>query len=156
MYQVCVPLFCTEDERRLEGAVKQLKLAKADIAFLVFDRVLCNQSMLDEKIALFSKNKRFLEKNGLTVAAWLAPTIGYGGVSSCDNGANEVFRAIRTSRGEDLTGGFCPLDEDFVDEFLKTLGALVKTGVKTILFEDDYTLSGGKMFRKNKEENWIK
>ena len=148
MYRVCVPMLCAE-ELRLQSAVKYLKLAKADTVFLVFDRVLCNDAELYEKADLLKKNKAYLEENGFRVAAWLAPTVGYGGTASCDNGANEKFRTVRTSSGRTLSGGFCPLDEGFVNEFLKTLGVLIKTGVKEILFEDDFTLSGGKMFKEN-------
>ncbi len=43
-----------------------------------------------------------------------------------------------------MPGAYCPLYEDFRADFAECLKAIVSTGVKTIMLEDDYTFSGGK------------
>lgn len=150
MYRLCVPLM---DNGRaaddLEKLASELETAGIDTIFLVFDRVLDNHEMLKTKIDSFSVTREKLMSHGFEVNAWLAPTIGYGGRGVCDNGAPEKYTRIVTDKGRVLDGGYCPLDEAFVDDFLNTVSALAKTGVREIMLEDDYTLTGGKMFREH-------
>lgn len=49
------------------------------------------------------------------------------------------------SSAENEVYAYCPLDKNFTADFINTVCSLAKTGVDFILFEDDYTLSGGKM-----------
>lgn len=151
MYKLAVPIMISTDrsDDDINLLAEQLKNAKTDSIFLVFDRVLDNNQMLAEKIERFTKYRDRLTKFGFKVNAWLAPTIGYGGVCSCDNDAPSKYTRIVTDKGRTLAGGFCPLDEGFCNDFMNTLTALAKTGVEEIMFEDDYTLSGGKMFAEH-------
>lgn len=147
MYRLCIPV---KDNGRSESDLKllekQLKEAETDTVFLIFNRVLDNQAMLEEHIEDFVKTRKKLMEDGFKVSAWLAPTIGYGGKSSVDNGAPEKYTRIVTDKDRSLEGAYCPLDEKFCADFMNTLTALAKTGVEEIMFEDDYTLSGGKTF----------
>lgn len=128
---------------------EQLKKCDVNTVFLIFDRVLDSKTMLDEKISSFIKTKKKLNELGFKVNAWLAPTIGYGNKGSADNNAPEKYTHIVTDKGRTLGGGYCPLDREFVNDFMNTLTELSKTGVAEIMFEDDYTLSGGKMFAEH-------
>lgn len=128
--------------------VDQLQKAEVFEVLLTFPRVLRNPKVLGEQIALFSQNKAFLEKQGIRVHAWLAPTIGYGGTKrkfAYDHDADQVYTRIKHFNGESLYA-YCPLDEDFAEELIANLKALCSVGVEFILFEDDFTLSGGKSF----------
>lgn len=150
MYRVCVPLM--DNGRSAEDLAllaRQLHAASVEEVFLVFDRVLDNPTMLEEKIRSFRATKERLEALGFRVQAWIAPTVGYGGKSSVDNGAPEKYTRIITDKGRVLGGGYCPLDAAFTDDFMRTLTALAGTGVEAIMFEDDYTLSGGKMVKEH-------
>ena len=81
-YRLCVPVYFNQDDDiQRQGILKQLKDAKADTVFLVVNRYLTNEEELKCGIEDFKKNKDFFEENGFSVGAWLAPTIGYGGVS---------------------------------------------------------------------------
>ncbi len=147
MYRILVPIFNKKfSENELILIVKQLQNADISEVMLTFPRVLRSKSVLSEQIAVFSKNKAFLEKQGITVNAWLAPTVGYGGTGkkfAFDHDADEVYTRIKNFNG-DLLYSYCPLDDAFTDDYVQTLKALCSTGVKFILFEDDFTISGGK------------
>lgn len=128
---------------------EQLKKCDVNTVFLIFDRVLDSNQMLNEKINSFKNTKEKLTKMGFEVNAWLAPTIGYGNIGSADNDAQKKYTRIVTDKGRTLTGAYCPLDRKFVDDFMNTLTELAKTGVSEIMFEDDFTLTGGKMFAEH-------
>ena len=150
MYRLCVPVMLNgHNKSGKEQIARLLHECGADTVMLVFNRVLCNEALLAETAREFSENKRYFESCGFRVGAWLAPTIGYGGSSSCDGDATNRYIHIVSDKGKDCAGAFCPLDEAFTDDFLNTLGAVIDTGVEEIMFEDDYTLGGGKMFRES-------
>ena len=150
MYRLCIPII--NDGRGindLKELANELKRAGADNVFVVFSRVLDSRDMLNEVTQRFIETKTLLEDMGFKVGAWLAPTIGYGGKSSFDNDAPQKYTKIVTDKGRVLEGGFCPLDEGFEKDFMNTLSAVANTGVEEVLFEDDYTLTGGKMFHEH-------
>ena len=144
-YRLCIPVqLSQDDEIQREGILRQLRSAKTDTVFLIFDRYLTDEKALEEGIEKFKRNKAFYEENGFNVGAWLAPTIGYGGVASHDGDAPNRYTHIVADNGHVCPGAYCPLDEAFVEDFLRTVCALAATGVEQIMFEDDYTLGGGK------------
>ncbi len=150
MYRLCVPVMdYGRSEADTELLAAQLRKSGTDTIFLVFDRVLCSRKMLKEKIELFEKTRAKWMKLGFTVNAWLAPTIGYGGKSSVDNAAPDRYVRILSDKGNLMDGAYCPLDENFSADFMNTLRVLAQTGVDEILFEDDYTLTGGKMWEEH-------
>lgn len=59
------------------------------------------------------------------------------------NDAYLKYTRIKSS-AENEVYAYCPLDRNFTEDFLNTLTKLVQTGVEFIMFEDDYTISGGK------------
>ena len=71
MYKISVPMFCTSG-KRLESAAEQLRLAKADTVFLVFDRVLCSDEMLSQKLELFETFFFFLQNSRSSVDFFLS------------------------------------------------------------------------------------
>ncbi|MBQ7039597.1 MAG: hypothetical protein IJN39_03410 [Clostridia bacterium] len=145
MYRVCIPVnnkYYSEKERK--SLIRELEKANADTVFLIFHRILNNESQLSEMLDLFVKNMNILKDSGFKVGMWLAPTIGYGSTHWGDNGAEKIFTSITSVDETSANGAFCPLDERFEAEFLKFMKALAKTGVKDILFEDDFNLGGGK------------
>ncbi len=167
MYCVWIPIYNRKwTTRQLEVMAEQLKLAQPDLVLLTYGRILCDDAMLEAECEMFCETKRFLESHGFTVGAWIAPTIGYGMPFYGDNRAATEFTHIRRLRSAnvpgspgmetdkvdfglsegDTPGAFCPWDERFVKEFLKAITALAKTGVKTIMLEDDFTLGGGKFW----------
>ena len=148
-YRVLVPIFNKRfSESELLLLVEQLQAATVKEILLTFPRVLRSQKSLEQQTAIFSENKSFLEKHGLIVNAWLAPTVGYGGSKTKfahDHDADEVYTRIKNFNGNTLYA-YCPLDHDFTDDYIRTLKALCSTGVKFVLFEDDFTISGGKSY----------
>lgn len=150
MYKLCVPVMVTgRDKEDMLMLAEQLRVCKTDEIFIVFDRVLDSETMLREKIKCFTAAKEFFEDNGFTVNAWIAPSVGYGSKGSADNNAPDKYTRIVTDRGRVTGGAYCPLDKNFTDDFMNTIEAVAKTGVGAIMFEDDYTLSGGKMFHEH-------
>ncbi len=145
MYKMCVPVenrSYNPSER--ESLLRELNRVKPDLIYVVFNRVLCNEQMRDRVLQQFLENMAFLQESGFRVGAWLAPTIGYGSDHWGDNDAKARFESIRSLDDGYAKGAFCPLDDAFVDEFLDLVTVIARTGVKDILFEDDFTLTGGK------------
>ena len=151
MYKTIVPIYShgrRHSKRHLELLVDQLLKTKADMALLTVSRVLRNDATLRDEVESLRCTKEYLEAHKIKVGIWMAPTIGYGGTgakSPCDNDADEVYTRIKHLNGDTLYA-YCPLDEAFVDDFIHTLKAYCGTGIDFILFEDDFTLSGGKSF----------
>lgn len=145
MYQVYIPIFNRKrTEAQKASLLRALKQAKPQMVFLVFNRILCSSQMLDKEVRFFGENRDFLQENGFEVGAWLAPTIGYGGRFDGDNGAFERYTRIRFTNGQTAAGAYCPLDLKFREDFLNTIRAVAGTGIKKLLLEDDFVLSGGK------------
>lgn len=146
MFSCWIPVFnkpLSKEQQKL--LIEELKRAKPQKVLITFDRVLSDDALLQKECESFQTIKELCETAGLSVGAWLCPTIGYGSVHAGDGDAAKNCRHIRMLRtGYDVPGAYCPADEEFVKEFIKTLGVIVKLGVKTILFEDDFTLMGGK------------
>ena len=142
MYKVIVPVMNITD-----GIADEIIRAGVKEVVIVFPRVLRNKKMLKNATETLKKQKEFFENIGIKAGAWLCPTIGYGGTgtpSYCDNDAPEHYTKIKASSEEEVFS-YCPLDDDFAEDFLNTVSELAKTGVEFIMFEDDYTMSGGKM-----------
>ncbi len=142
MYKLMVPVMGFS-----EGLAKELIRAGTDEVLVVFPRVLRNAAMLGEKIQDFLKAKEYFEGCGIKTGAWLVPSIGYGGTgepSYSDNDAYLRYTKIKSTTGYEVFS-YCPLDQRFVADFLNTVCSLVKVGTDFIMFEDDFTLSGGKM-----------
>lgn len=149
-YRLCVPIMLSQDdETQREGLVALLNAAKADTVFLIFPRYLTNEDALKRGIETFCRNKQYFETHGFRVSAWLVPTIGYGGVASDDGDAASRYTHIVADDGYVCPGAYCPLDEAFAEDFMRTLRMLAQTGVGEIMFEDDYTLGGGKFSVKS-------
>lgn len=140
MYKLMIPIMNIS-----EGLAEEIIRAGADEVLIVFPRVLRNAEMLEGKIQKFKREKAYFESHGIKAGAWLVPSIGYGSLSYSDNDAYLKYTRIKSS-AENEVYAYCPLDRNFTEDFLNTLTKLVQTGVEFIMFEDDYTISGGKMF----------
>ena len=168
MYQVWIPVYNRKwTDKQKKELIEQLRIAKVDLVLLTAGRILCSEEMLRAECEAFRENQEYMEAHGIKVGAWLAPTIGYGMPFYGDNAAATDFTHIRRLRSEkvpgspgmeldkvdfnlrdgETPGAFCPLDERFVDEFLKTITAFARLGLKVIMLEDDYTLGGGKFWQ---------
>lgn len=145
-YKTAIPVM-TGDKSTDEWKVtiSELKRAEADFVFLVYYRTLENKSKKDEAIRVFVENKEILERAGFKVGAWFCPTVGYGSRTPGDNDAERYYGRIVGALGES-THAFCPLCEEFCDDLYDEFARVAKTGVKHILLEDDFTLTGGKLW----------
>lgn len=146
MYHVALP-FMTKyrTEAEWDISVRELRRAKLDEVFLIYYRKLADRGARDEMNALFTDNKHHLENAGFTVSAWVAPTIGYGSpVDEVDRNAAKKYRKIQNSLGAEAIA-FCPTDKDFFDDLCEQLAEVAGLGIKRILLEDDFTLTGGKL-----------
>ena len=140
MYKICIPIMNKYyDDTAKAALVRELKRINPDIVFLVFSRIICDDKSLNDFKEMYISNMQFLQNNGFKVGAWLAPTIGYGSEHWGENGARDKFTRIRSIDGKLSGGGFCPLDEGFVYEFLKIIKTIAELGIKDILFEDEFT-----------------
>lgn len=148
MSALWIPVFNRPySEKHRQGLVRELRRAGVDRAMLTAGRVLCSEEALARETALFAENKAALEAGGIRVGAWLCPTIGYGGTGTPRPGDHDApvrYQRIRFLGGAEVNA-YCPLSEGFADELVRNVNALCTTGVREVLFEDDFTLSGGKV-----------
>ncbi len=150
MYRVCVPIINNDrSEEDISLLAQQLKNAEVDAVFVVFERVLDSDTILNESINSFIKTVEKFKSFGFNAGAWICPTIGYGGRNYMDNGAYEKYTKIVTDKGTVIESGYCPLDDNFTNDFIKLVTAIAKTGVPEIMFEDDFSFTGGKKFREH-------
>lgn len=154
MYGLWIPVMNRKlNDSEKKSLVAQLKRCNPDTILLVFNRVLWDEEKRQNELSVYIENKTLLEDVGFNVGAWLAPTIGYGAPFN-PNDNNAPFTKLkrlpcdRKYEGrfdsEYIGDAYCPLDDRFVEDFCKLIGAIISTGVKTIMFEDDFTFTGGK------------
>ena len=149
MYNVWVPVFNRKlSEEQKERLIKQLKRINPQIVALSYQRVLFDKSEKLKEKEIFCENKRTLEEAGFTVAAWLAPTIGYGSLPE-PNDNNAPYTHLKRFDGSDLKSAYCPLDDRFAEDFCDIIKDIASTNVSAILLEDDFTFTGGKATAKN-------
>ena len=148
MRKVLIPIINRNfSERDFSALVNEVKKAECYMVMVVFPRILRNKDALSAEKELFIRTKTRLEEENIRVGAWMAPSIGYGGTGAPgpdDYDAPSVYEHI-TFIGGDKVYAYCPTDEAFRKDFINTVKTICETGVKDILFEDDFTLSGGKV-----------
>lgn len=144
MYKVWVPVMNRDfNESQKEKLLEQLIRFNPQSVMLVVWRVLWDEKEKQKEIELFVETKKFLESHGFNVSAWLAPTIGYSApFNPKDNGA--VHQHLIRFDGSVIGDAYCPLDDGFVEDFCDFIKKIAATGVDKIMFEDDFTFSGGK------------
>ena len=145
MCEICIPVMSGNwNEHKKAALIQELKRISPTLVYLIYMRETGDREKAKQKIEIFKNNKDFLETHGFCVGAWFAPTIGYGGLAK----ETDVFpfQPIMTMKGERTKSAFCPLDDKFCDDLAFQFTEIAKTGVKRILLEDDFTLSGGKYF----------
>lgn len=149
MYNVWVPVMNRKlTDIQKKKLIEQLKRFNPETVMLVFWRVLYNEADRAKEKAIFTENKEFIEKAGFNVGAWLAPTIGYGSAhNERDNQA--PFTHLKRFDCTDIGDAYCLLDEKFADDFCTLIKTIASTGVDKIMFEDDFTFTGGKASPQN-------
>ncbi len=144
MYNLWIPIFnrdFTEDE--LSKKIRELKRCNPQLVLITFNRFLFDKEKLANEKKRFNSTKDAFEKAGFKVGAWLIPTIGYGKVKNINEDA--PFTHLTKVTGEVIGDAYCPLDDDFSDGFCFLMKEIASTGVEAIMFEDDFTFTGGKI-----------
>ena len=117
-----------EDLQALEERLKQLE---AEEIVLTVDE---NFETVDEYIPIFKEYLPFFEKIGVSVMAWMVPTIsGYGLNFTGHSGRMKNIYGETTQR-------FCPLYDEHVDYYCQCVKKIVACGVKRIMLEDDFRM----------------
>lgn len=146
MYKLYIPVMLRErTPSQWSSLLEQLNRVHPDLVFLTFSRILCNEALLQEKLQTFCESKQILEQAGFQVGAWFYPTIGYGSRSTGDFYTDSDYREIMSYDGT-TTRALCPLQDSFCQDLADQFARLARaSGVRHILLEDDFTLSGGKL-----------
>jgi len=114
-----------ENLQDLEERLKQLDAE--EILLIVGEHF----ATVDEYIPILGKYIPLLEKTGVSVMAWIVPTISGYGLNF--TGHSERVKNIH---GE-TTQRFCPLYDEHVDYYCECVKKIVACGVKRIMLEDD-------------------
>lgn len=150
MYKVYVPFMTRKrSDEEWKISIDELKRSDCEAVMLIYYRQLANKAERQNMTELFIDNKKKLEAAGFVVYAWLAPSIGYGSsVNAADLDAEKKYRKIMGVKGEE-TFAFCPLDENFATDLYEQCAEIASTGVELIMIEDDFTLTGGKLWSES-------
>ena len=144
MYKISVPIRNLTVTPETRGRfLELLKKAKAHRVFLTRTDFCKNEDEEKQMIESLRDNVRFFEENGLEVGIWVGTTIGHGvvleGTTVQDtDGAMDQLVGIDGTVIEDTR---CPLDPRFQKMITRHFQCLAKTGVRTILIDDDFRLS---------------
>lgn len=141
MYRLSVPIADKAlDESRRERLLAQLKACGVDCVYLSIERTL-EEEKFPEICSHLKSNMKFLNANGIETGVWLT-TIGHGvSVTGVEAVENEAYTPFTTVEGKRLNEAFCPYDPKFRKVICKLMASLAKTGIKTILVDDDYRMS---------------
>lgn len=143
MYEIYVPVISkkmSETEKFI--LINQLKRINPDVVYLCYLRVVYDKELKKETIETYKENKKFLEENGFETGVWVCPTIGYGGYVT---DGMDCYQRIVDLNGKKVNA-YCPLDDNFCEDLAEQFKEIAKTGVKYILLEDEFTLTGGKLW----------
>lgn len=143
MYNLWIPIFNRDfSTDELNKKIIELNRCKPQLILITFNRFLFDKEKLAAEKRQFCKTKEVFEKAGFKVGAWLFPTIGYGRPKNINE--DVPFTHLTKINGEIIGDAYCPLDDDFTDGYCSLMKEIASTGVKVIMFEDDFTFTGGK------------
>ncbi|MBR4887537.1 MAG: hypothetical protein IKU17_00150 [Clostridia bacterium] len=137
MYKISVPTIVTNGHFNKEKTLKELKRCKADRIVLAVDREMGHAFTSPENLKLLEELIAYYEANGLETMVWLGETLGHE-----PNPAREdsPYQNIRLMDGEYISA-FCPLGENFIEDFCTWVKNIAKCGAKMIMLDDDFRLS---------------
>lgn len=115
--------------------------------FIIIRNVFGDRTRFLKEIEELKKKVQFFAQRGLSVGAWLCPTTGHEGMGLVvgEEGENFTHRQVAAYSGAKpklIENAFCPLDENFTNDFAWKMRELSQSGVTRSLFEDDFRLSG--------------
>lgn len=142
MYRISVPINnATVTEETRELYLSLLKKSGASRVFLTHTRFFTSPEEEKREIASLKQNVSYFHENGIEAAIWIGNSIGHGGaLVGCPTQKTDYVPLVNLM-GQAIEDTRCPLDPDFQKAFGQYLAALVKTGAKTILIDDDFRLN---------------
>lgn len=119
------------------------KKINAKFVFLVSDRMFDIDETEDLFVDKLTRIVSIFNKNGIRTGCWMT-TLGYG--NPLDEKAKKKTEGFLKISDVDGSGNpnadcFCPLDKRFVDFTDKKIKAIIKSGIRTILLDDELCLS---------------
>lgn len=143
MYKISVPIKNTSlTSKTRDDYLKLLKASKIDRVFLVASESYDDEQKTQQLIASIKKNVDFLKDNGIDSAVWIGITIGHGYLFAGDIRQDaKSNKPLINLAGQTIGGTSCPLDESFRKRLSKQVADIARSGVKTIMLDDDFRLS---------------
>ncbi len=135
MYKVSIPLIGDGSDQWRSQVLTELARAKADRVFLCVCRSVDSPEQKEHALAFLRRHIPFFEAEGYEVGVWMS-SLGHGGGGY----EHKAFQRIVPANGHISGDSFCPLDEDFAEEFADWIKAIALTGAKMIMLDDDYRL----------------
>ncbi len=143
MYTVTVPVIGSTITRENRAELlKLLKKAEADRLFIAtYDGE--SPEISENALCELRENIAYFKENGLSVAIWLACTIGHGGtlLQSQDKGEDDGFGRLVDLSGAELYDTHCPYDKNFQEYIGRSVAKYADLCADFILLDDDYRLS---------------
>ncbi len=145
-YKISVPIMNHSVNESTRGIyLEQLRAAKADRVFLCVVKFCQTDAEKEEFVATLRENIQYFEQNGLEAGVWIGTTIGHGvPLAGADN--KDFFPSsvrIVNLNGEALPDTRCPLYPEVRGALAAHAALVARSGVKTILLDDDFRMSHG-------------
>lgn len=144
MYKISAPIMeYTFDEKTQTEYLKQFKEAKIERVFISFNPI--DMKVSKETFARIQNAVRFLTENQIEPAVWVGETIGHGSGLLLEkdnvNRQEKTKECVVSLQGTVIKGTHCPLNASVTEAFAKCVQDIAKTGVQTILLDDDFRMS---------------
>lgn len=144
MYKISVPIMeYTFDEKTQTEYLNQFKKAKVERVFIAFSPI--NMGVSEETFACIQNTVRVLKENQIEPAVWIGETIGHGSGLFLEkdnaNAQEKTEEYVVSLQGTSIKGTHCPLNDSVVKSIAKCVQDIAKTGVQTILLDDDFRMS---------------
>lgn len=91
----------------------------------------------------FQRAVRFFKEHGMEVGVWLSG-FGHGAVLSHNESdvIRKDYQQMTGVMGESLPHGYCPLDEDFTNDYLNVIRTVASYSPDIIMLDDDFRMNG--------------
>ncbi len=144
MYRVSVPIMLNPRfEKDFDEFMAQSQQAKVDRVFLCAAMSVAPEAHKQEHLRLLRKYLPKVREAGFDVAVW-TNSLGHGSALQHEDSSDSAktdTRLMMNLDGQYMGYSYCPLHEEFSDNFARWLQDIARTGARTIMLDDDYRVS---------------
>lgn len=148
MYKISVPISVSSIrdnniQNDLETYYNYFKQGKVERVFIAVVPGVYTTAFEEEIVSdKFKTVVKFFKEKGFETGIWIGG-FGHGSNLSTDNGSGfrGKYQKITGVLGESFEHGYCPSDEKFADDYLKSVSQLAELNPDIIMIDDDFRMN---------------